>query len=459
MDHADTNGLDLAPFRGLRYDPAKVGDLALVTSPPYDVVEPGGIGLLEDADPHNIVRVVLPRADACGAEGPYAHAGVTLRTWLAEGVLRPDPVPALYVYEQTTATAHQRGLIGALALGGPDHTPATASEGAAPDPGADGTGVIPAARNPHPAVLPHEDVMPGPVADRTELMRATQANPEPILLAYSGDGPASDAVDRAAAAGPPLLDTRTPDGTEHRLWAITDPAQLAAIDADLRTRRALIADGHHRWAGYRRLRDDAYALGRGAGPWDRGLVLLVDTARYPLQVGAIHRVVPGLSVDAALDGLRTHGPAGSGAFLARRVDDPWPSVLWTLERAEGPAYLLTGDSAFHLLTDPDPDLLADAVPYDRPAAWRALDATVLHAALLDRVWRVPDDPTHITYHHDAVAAIREAQRTHGTALLLRPVTEGIVRELAEQGVRMPRKSTSFGPKPATGLVLRSLALD
>lgn len=433
MDHADTNGLDLAPFRGLRYDPAKVGDLALVTSPPYDVIEPGGIGPLEDAEPHNIVRIVLPRADACGTEGPYAHAGVTLRTWLGEGVLRPDPEPALYVYEQITATAHQRGLIGALSLG--------------TGPGG------------NPAVLPHEHVMPGPVADRTELMRATQANPEPILLAYSGDGPASDAVDRAATTGPPLLDTRTPDGTEHRLWAVTDPAELAGIAADLATRQALIADGHHRWAGYRRLRNDAHATGLGAGAWDRGLVLLVDTARYPLQVGAIHRVLPGLSVPRVLDELRSHGPAGSGAFLSRRVEDPWPSVLWTLERAEGPAYLLTGDGTFHLLTDPDPELLHQAVRYDRPAAWRTLDATILHAALLDHVWRVPDDPAHITYHHDAVAAIREAQRTGGSALILRPTSEGVVRELAQQSVRMPRKSTSFGPKPATGLVLRSLSLD
>jgi uncharacterized protein (DUF1015 family) len=432
MDHADTNGLDLAPFRGLRYDPAKVGDLALVTSPPYDVIEPGGIGLLEDADPHNIVRVVLPRADACGAEGPYAHAGVTLRTWLAKGVLRPDPEPALYVYEQVTATAHQRGLIGALALGGPTGTP---------------------------AVLPHEDVMPGPVADRTELMRAIQANPEPILLAYAGDGPASDAVERATVAGPPLLDTRTPDGTQHRLWAITEPAELDRIRADLATHQALIADGHHRWAGYRRLRDDAHAAGLGPGPWDRGLVLLVDTARHPLEVGAIHRVLPGLPPNTLLDTLLSHGPAGSGAFLARRVEDPWPSVLWTLERAEGPAFLLAGDGAFHLLTDPDPELLDTAIRHDRPEAWRALDATILHAALLDRVWRVPDDPEHITYHHDAVAAIREAQRTGGSALILRPTTEPVVRALALESVRMPRKSTSFGPKPATGLVLRSLDLE
>lgn len=432
MDHADTNGLDLAPFRGLRYDPAKVGDLALATSPPYDVIEPDAIGLFEESEPHNIVRVVLPRAAPGLPGGPYAHAGATLRAWLADGVLRPDPTPALYVYDQITTTAHQRGLIGALALG-----PATGN----------------------PAVLPHEDVMPGPVADRTELMRATQANPEPILLAYHGNGAASDAVEHAVLSGPPLLETVTPDNTEHRLWAITDPGELARVADDLATRQALIADGHHRWAAYHRLRADAHAAGQGAGPWDRGLVLLVDSARYPLHVGAIHRVLPRLSVPALLAGLVSHGPAGSGAFLARRVEDPWPSVLWTLERAEGPAFLVAGDGGFHLLTDPDPELLADAVPRNRPKAWSELDATILHAALLDHVWDVPDDPEHITYHHDPVSAIHEAQRSGGSAILMRPTNENTVRELAEQSVRMPRKSTSFGPKPATGLVLRSLALE
>ncbi|RSS99259.1 DUF1015 family protein, partial [Streptomyces sp. WAC05374] len=41
------------------------------------------------------------------------------------------------------------------------------------------------------------------------------------------------------------------------------------------------------------------------------------------------------------------------------------------------------------------------------------------------------------------------------AVLMHPVREEVVRDLARQGVTMPRKSTSFGPKPASGLVLRA----
>jgi uncharacterized protein (DUF1015 family) len=69
----------LAPFRGVRFDPSTVSDLAAVTSPPYDVIEPDGVRLLETLDPHNIVRLILPREDACGSEGRYRHAASLLR--------------------------------------------------------------------------------------------------------------------------------------------------------------------------------------------------------------------------------------------------------------------------------------------------------------------------------------------------------------------------------------------
>ena len=127
--------------------------------------------------------------------------------------------------------------------------------------------------------------------------------------------------------------------------------------------------------------------------------------------------------------------------------------------AEGNAFLLAGDGAFHLLDRPDPALLARTVRADRPEAWRTLDATVLHATLLEHVWHVPDAPEDIAYIHDTAAAVAQAERRGGTAVLMHPVREEVVRDLARQGVTMPRKSTSFGPKPATGLVLRSLALD
>ncbi|MFJ3928172.1 DUF1015 family protein [Streptomyces sp. NPDC090022] len=414
------HGLRLIPFHGLRYVPERVGSLAAVTSPPYDVVvRPDGLNHLESADPHNIVRLILPQADTPDARNEQAAR--TLHDWLAEGVLSADPEPALYVYEQRKGDLLQRGVIGALAL-------STADAG---------------------IVLPHEDVMPHVVTDRAGLMRATSANLEPLLLTYRGDDPGSGAarVVETTVAGTPLLSTTTEDGFCHRLWSITDPAALAAVTADLGGRQALIADGHHRWATYLRLQEEH----QSPTDWDFGLVLLVDTARYPLQVRAIHRMLRRLPVADALAAL-------DDRFRTRVVDGPLPAALDALAAAtaKGNAFLLAGDGRFHLVTDPDPELIDRTVRHDRPEAWRRLDATVLHATLLDAVWQVPDTPEHITYIHDTEATIAMAERTGGTAVLLHPVREEVVRDLARQGVTMPRKSTSFGPKPATGLVLRSL---
>jgi uncharacterized protein (DUF1015 family) len=58
--------------------------------------------------------------------------------------------------------------------------------------------------------------------------------------------------------------------------------------------------------------------------------------------------------------------------------------------------------------------------------------------------------------HDAAGALRAAARSQGTAVLLKPVHVADVLAVAARGERMPRKSTSFGPKPRTGLVLRLL---
>ncbi|MFI1734419.1 DUF1015 family protein [Streptomyces acidicola] len=418
------SGLELSPFRGLRYAPDRVRSLSAVTSPPYDVVvRPDGLLHLESADPHNIVRLILPQAPTPTARNDQAAA--TLYRWLSDGVLVADDEPGLYVYEQRYGGGMlQRGVIGALRLSEP----------------------------PAGVVLPHEDVMPHVVDDRAALMRATRANLEPLLLTYRGNGSATGtrAVIERTAERPPLLATTTEDGFSHRLWAVTDPADLTEIRSDLAHHQALIADGHHRWATYLRLR----AEHPSPSPWDHGLVLLVDTARYPLRVRAIHRLLHRLALPEALSSVADH-------FRVRRLDVPLSEALAALADATctGNAFLLAGDGAFHLLDHPDPALLDRTVPADRPGAWRTLDATVLHATLLDHVWHIPEDsPAHIAYIHDAAATVAKAERDGGTAVLMHPVHEDVVRDLARQGVTMPRKSTSFGPKPASGLVLRALEI-
>jgi uncharacterized protein (DUF1015 family) len=439
----DHKGLVLAPFRGVRYAEDRVSGLAAVTSPPYDVIAADNENQLIAGDAHNVVRLILPRHPAGQPGSPYEDAAADLAGWLADGILAPDPMPALYVYEQVAVMADgcpdsgcpapagtlQRGLIGAI-------------------------GLVPLAAG---VIRPHENVAPGPVAGRRQLMEATQANLEPIFLLYEGDGgAASTLVDEVASRRPPLLEASTPDGMRHRLWAVTDEAELAAIEADLAPRSALIADGHHRYAAYLQLQASKQQAGSGSGPWDLGLALLVDSAAYPPRVGAIHRVVSGLLPSAAVrlaaTAFRVRELPGGTADLRTALDELARAA------ADGVAFLLSGEGRAHLLTDPDPALLSAAVA-DQPAAlWQHVPATVLQDLLFCRVWGIEDDARSVSALHDAAAAVEAADaEPRGTAVICSPMSADQVYQVAALGRRVPRKSTSFGPKPRTGLVMRLFA--
>ena len=398
--------------------------LANVTSPPYDVISGGSLAHLR-ADPHNVVHLILP------GEGPGAAraAAGLLAEWLSDGVLIRDRRPALYLYEQAGSGWRQRGIIGLVRLG----TPQSAG------------------------ILPHENVMPGPVAGRRQLMAATQANLEPIFLVYDGgrqneEPTATEIMDRAGDDRRPLLTIETDDDVAHRLWRLDDPDEYAAIAADLAGRRALIADGHHRYAAYLDLRADMRQAGLGAGPWDYGLAFLVDSAESSPRLGAIHRVLPALPQDRAAELAKAAftvdtlpadtGPAGALTRLAEAGRD-------------GTAFLLAGPCGYRLLSQPDPVQVAASMPAGASAHWRALDAAVLQQLLLGQLWGIRDNERDVLIYHDATEAVDAAAACGGTAVIVNPVPFEAVRELAEHGERVPRKSTSFGPKPLTGLVLRT----
>jgi uncharacterized protein (DUF1015 family) len=431
-------GLALAPFRGVRYAQQRVTGLAEVTSPPYDVIGQDSAQHLRDADPHNVVRLILPPPRPGQPWGDPQEAARLLRAWLAEGVLVTEDVPALYLYQQRLVDpppgagdgALQRGLIGAVRLAPPE------------------------AR----IVLPHEDVMPGPVLGRRQLMEATQANLEPIFLLYDGgpDTVTARLTAELAAAGQPALSARTEDGIEHTLWPLTDPAMHAAIAADLAPRQALIADGNHRYAAYLQMQAERRAAGDGPGPWDYGLALLVDQTSFPPTIGAIHRVIPGLDPDEAVERAKATftvrplpgGPAGL------------PAALDALAEAgqSGPAFLVAGQGQLYLLSDPDPVRLEAAMPAGKSAAWRRLSSAALQELLLSDLWQITDDEQTVqVVHHDAARAVARAAAAGGTAVLVNPLAAADVYEVAAEGERLPRKSTSFAPKPRTGLVLRSFA--
>jgi uncharacterized protein (DUF1015 family) len=347
-------------------------------------------------------------------------AAKTLQQWRQGGLIGADADRALYVYEMRTADgAITRGLLGAVELRDP------------------GDGVI----------LPHENTMPGPVAGRLALMLATETDLEPIYLVYEGGGPAS-AVVAGIDTAPTIAEAVTPDGVAHRLWAIADVDSLAAIETDLAGQRALIADGHHRYATYLEVQARLRAE-RGAGPWDRGLTLLVDSSSYGPQVHAIHRVLVGLDYDDALAGA---------ARIAKVIAQPsLEAALAAADEELEFAAVLTDGHRYALVRNVTQKLVAEAADPDQPAALAGLDVTVLHRVLVPHAWGLVDAVETVDYAHSIDEALASARATHGTAVLMRPTPVAAVAAVAAAGGRMPRKSTLFTPKPASGLVMLAFA--
>jgi uncharacterized protein (DUF1015 family) len=395
----------LAPFRGLRFDPATVGDLSTVISPPYDVLDADTVRTLENANRRNIVRLILSRR----FHPPYVAVGERLEKWRARSYLRADDPLTLYLYEYTAEGATVRGLIGLVGLR-PEH---------------------------ERVILPHEDVMAGPVDDRAMLMRTTRTNLEPILLSHRGTDRLRELL-AAVAAEPPETDVVALDGSAHRLWTIVDPHVQETVAHELAGTQALIADGHHRYAAYLRLQDEMREpdASPGASPWDHGLAMLVDEEDAPLRVGPIHRSIAALTLSDLRD----------------LADDHDHELTTCADR----------ESAFGALASADP---ADA---DRASfvvsdglAWAVLrvprthevDAAVLHERLMPE-WCIAEEQ--VGYHHSLDQALRATTRAVGLVVAVRPPTVAEVRATAARGERMPRKSTSFGPKPRMGVVMRDL---
>jgi uncharacterized protein (DUF1015 family) len=97
------------------------------------------------------------------------------------------------------------------------------------------------------------------------------------------------------------------------------------------------------------------------------------------------------------------------------------------------------------------------MPAERSDRWRGLAASALQELLLARVWGIGDDELSVwVVHDDAARAIDEADEARGTAVICTALSPADVYAVAALGERLPRKSTSFAPKPRTGLVMRVL---
>ena len=416
------------PFRALRYAADSV-DLARVVAPPYDVIDPSKQAMLLARDPHNVVRLDLPRTEP--GEEPdvrYRRAARTLADWRSAGFLRAESRPALYAYEQTyrvpgsEEVRTQRGFFGRLRIE------------------AYGDGI-----------RRHELTLPGPREDRYRLLRATGVNTSPVVMLYEdAGGTAADTLE-AVAATAPAADIVDDDGVSHRLWPVTEPEAVATLVAAASGGPLTVADGHHRYETALRYRDERRVGAPASDPdpaWDYVLALVLDAAHEPLTTLPTHRVIRGLG-DGWLDSVR---PGLGEWFVIEEFDS---GALATPGEGGGGRFgLWTRDGGLRLT--------ARAEAFDAALGDDAvgrLDVSRLGLALERLLGLGPDEIAageRLDYTHDAADAIDRVDRNANgadAAFLLEATPVSAVLDVAAAGGVMPQKSTYFYPKALTGLVI------
>ena len=439
----------IEPFRALRYDPARVA-LARVLTQPYDKITPAMQERYYAASPYNLVRIILGKHHANDSPGDdaYTRARDHFKAWRNERILIRDPEPSIYAYRQrfSPPAAEGRGPVerlGFIALGKlEDYS----------------SGVV----------FRHEQTLAKPKADRLELLRATRAHFGQIFMLYEDPGRAIETA--LAACRAPTVEIEDEYGVQNLLSRISDPGAIRLIQDEIRPRKLIIADGHHRYEtalAYRNERREAEQDGEkpesaaisqsNLPPYEFAMMTFVNMASPGLIILPTHRVIHGLQ-GFSLEAFRSRAQE---SFTITELHPALSALEATslLARSgqKGTSFLaLTADRMLLL------ERLRTAEPLGKysPRQQR-LDVVELHGRLLEGVLGISEEAIrnqrNVTYLRDpeeARAAVRSRQAE--IAFLMNPVAIEQVADLAFNGEVLPQKSTDFYPKLLSGLTVYAL---
>jgi uncharacterized protein (DUF1015 family) len=426
------------PFRGVRYDVARVGRLSDVVAPPYDVIDPALQDRLYDASPYNVVRLELNRAEPSDPDidHRYTRAVRFLREWLRQGILRQDEHPALYVYHQTFevdgATHSRKGFLARVRF----------------EPFGQGK------------IYPHEQTLAGPKADRLALYRATGFNLSPVFGLYPDpSGEVQSLIESAPHDFTPLVATDHL-GVENRLWLVTDQETHTAVSGLMAAKPVFIADGHHRYETGLKYRDELAASGQSVGlddPSQFCLMMLVGMSDPGLRILPTHRLISGFA--GLTSGQLAEHLAPEFQVRSCGAGEAGCLAAWQAIEQEGDQDLLgfgtTADGQW-LVARLRSDATMDRLAPEHSPDWRSLGVSVLHVLVLDHLLAGLGQPS-CRYVHSIGEVMRDFAAHGGDlACLVAPASMNHVESIASNRETMPPKSTYFYPKLLTGLVLNTL---
>ncbi len=283
--------------------------------------------------------------------------------------------------------------------------------------------------------------------DRMKHVRATNANIEPVFLAYETCEPLSRLIEKYAAQTP-VYDFIAPiDGFRNQFWVIADKNDQDIITASFAKMKALyIADGHHRSAAAALVGAERAAQNpNNTGDEEYNFYMAVCFPADQLTVLDYNRVVRDLAGMTAAEFL---------AALQRNfvVEDKGTEIYKPQRLHEFSLYL---EGHWYALT-------AKPGTFDPEDPIGVLDVDISSRLILDELLGIKD--LRSDQRIDFVGGLRGLgelkQRVDSgemkMALALYPVSMEQIMTIADSGKIMPPKATWFEPKLRSGLVIHKL---
>jgi uncharacterized protein (DUF1015 family) len=439
----------IAPFRGLTYNLEKLDDISNLTAPPYDVISEEEQEKYYQADPYNVIRLILGRKKTGDTDwdNRYTRSADVYKRWVSEEILVRTHTPAMYVTSLTYdlgdghGTRVRWGLIVLVRIEDED------------------SGVI----------LPHERTFSAHRDDRLKLMRACSAQLSQVFGLYEDPDNRVFGQLKQAIEAPPRISFDSRDGTSHQLWVVQDRSTLKKVAEPMEDKSIIIADGHHRYETSRNFRNMMRAR-YGLRPPNRAyeflMIYLTNMNDVGMTILPSHRLIKRcerFQLDSFLDSLKPwfeitalpsskSEPSSQSVELMRMLEEKGRST-------SAIAFHCHGDNGYYLFSLKEG--VRDQMGEDLHASLKKLDVLVLSRFIFQKSLGFSkedlDNEEIFHYKSDMVEALSLVDSgDYQMAFLLNPTKIEHVKEVTGNALIMPRKSTYFYPKVLTGLVFNKI---
>jgi uncharacterized protein (DUF1015 family) len=428
----------------VHYSNDQAARLDRLITPPYDIISSEEQEAFYQADPHNIIRLVLGKQYPDDGEGAnrYTRAAATLNQWLKEGILVREDRPSLTLYRMEFqrpdgGTAAIDGLVALVKVD--DY----------------GKG----------KVLPHEKTYKGPKLDQLNLLRACKANLTPIHALFDDASNSVMSEYEILMESQPQQVTTDANGTVHKTWSLQDPEAIARVAATIQPKSLFIADGHHRYETALAYRDEMRASGASdpEGAHEYVMMYLTSMSHPGLIILPAHRMVKGLKGIDLTTIEKVLTPYFDMEELAFSHDDRKQVSEMLVERIRSYSdkggkfgMVVQGEHCFRLLRLRDPQAVDYLMDEEIPSSLRGLDVTILREIIMNHGLGLDKDNSegNIEYTPLVSEALDKALKGEvQISFILNPTRVDQMRAAAELGHKLPHKSTYFFPKISSGLVL------